>query len=149
MRQKRPQFRTRLKVLFLISSYTYFIEVQLTYNVSGAQQGDFQLYKYAYIIFQISFHFRLLQDIDYNSPCYTVNLNCLLHIFLKLDIYHCIHTSIFKFMVYSTSVLYYTYSESMMPKSHHVHDKSKQKTMAMLIVGGNIELRYVTGGLSW
>ena len=37
-------------------------------------------------------------------------------------------------MVYSTSVLCYTESESMMPKSHHVHDKSKWKTMAMLIV---------------
>ena len=60
-----------------------------------------------------------------------------------------LHTSIFKSMVYATSVLCYTESESMMPKSHHVHDKSKWKTMAMLIVGGNIESHYVTGGLSW
>ena len=55
----------------------------LTYNVSVAQQGDFQLYKYAYVIFQIIFHLRLLQDIDYSSPCYTVNLCCLLHIFFS------------------------------------------------------------------
>ena len=52
-------------------------------------------------------------------------------------------------MVYATSVLCYTESESMIPKSHHVHDKSKWKTVAMLIVGGNIESHYVTGGLSW
>ena len=59
------------------------------------------------------------------------------------------HTYIFKFKIYSTSVLCYTESESMMPKSHHVHDESKWKTMAMLIVGGNIELHYVPGGHSW
>ena len=47
------------------------------------------------------------------------------------------------------SVLCYTESESIMPKSYHVHDKSKWKKMAMLIVGQNIESYYVTGGLSW
>ena len=33
-----------------------------------------QLYKYIYVIFEIIFHHRLLQDIDYGSLCYTVNL---------------------------------------------------------------------------
>ena len=42
---------------------------------------------YMYIIFQIIFHYRLLQDIDSSSLCYMVNLCCLLHIyFLKLEI---------------------------------------------------------------
>ena len=31
-----------------------------------------QLYIYTYIIFKITFHYRLLQDIDYSSLCYTV-----------------------------------------------------------------------------
>ena len=34
-----------------------------------------------YSIFHIILDFRLLQDIDYNSLCYTVNLCCLLHIY--------------------------------------------------------------------
>ena len=45
------------------------------------------LYIYTYIIFEIIFHYRLLQDIDYRSLCYTLNLCCLLHIcFFKLEI---------------------------------------------------------------
>ena len=30
---------------------------------------------------ELNFHYRLLQDIDYGSLCYTVNLCCLLHIY--------------------------------------------------------------------
>ena len=41
-----------------------------------------QLYKYPYIIFQIIFHYRLLEDIDYRSLCSIINLCCLLHIYL-------------------------------------------------------------------
>ena len=37
-----------------------------------------QLYKYTYIIFQIIFHYRLLQDIDYSSLHYSKPL---LHIY--------------------------------------------------------------------
>ena len=36
-----------------------------------------QLYIYTYIILKITFHYRLLQEIDYSSLCYTVNLCCL------------------------------------------------------------------------
>ena len=39
-----------------------------------------QLYKYPYIIFQIIN--RLLEDIDYGYLCSTINLCCLLHIYL-------------------------------------------------------------------
>ena len=38
-----------------------------------------QLYICTYIIFQIIFHYRLLQDTDYSSLDYTVNLCCFLH----------------------------------------------------------------------
>ena len=33
-----------------------------------------QLHLYTHIIFQIIFHYRLLQDIDYSSQCYMANL---------------------------------------------------------------------------
>ena len=36
-----------------------------------------QLCIYIYIILQILFHYQLLQDIEYNSLCYTVSLCCL------------------------------------------------------------------------
>ena len=44
-----------------------------------------QLYKHTYIIFEIIFHHRLLQDIHHSSLCYTVNFCCLLHyLFFRL-----------------------------------------------------------------
>ena len=43
-----------------------------------------QLYIYTYIIFEIIFHYRLLQDIDYSSLYYMVNLLCLLHIYFLI-----------------------------------------------------------------
>ena len=43
-----------------------------------------QLYKYTYIIFDLIFHHRLLQDIDYSSQWCTVNLCCLLHIYFSI-----------------------------------------------------------------
>ena len=42
-----------------------------------------QLYIYTYIIFEIIFHYRLLQNIDYSSLCYIVSFCCLLYIFLN------------------------------------------------------------------
>ena len=62
-------------------------------NITKFQKLEFffvcvvQLYIYTYVIFEIIFHYRLLQDIDYNYMCYMVRLYCLLHIcFLKLEI---------------------------------------------------------------
>ena len=43
-----------------------------------------QLYKYAYFIFEIIFHPRLLQDVDYSSLYYTINLCWLLHIYFLI-----------------------------------------------------------------
>ena len=64
-----------LSFTFFFFKYIYFIEVQLTYNVSGPQQCDSVIYIYIFIyihththtIFQIIFHYSLLQDIDYSS----------------------------------------------------------------------------------
>ena len=43
-----------------------------------------QLHKYTYIVFEIIFHHKILQDIDYSSLCYTVDLCCLLHIYFLI-----------------------------------------------------------------
>ena len=43
-----------------------------------------QLHKYIYIVFEIIFHHKILQDIDYSSLCYTVDLCCLLHIYFLI-----------------------------------------------------------------
>ena len=51
----------------------------MTYTVSGVQQGDLVIQIHI-IIFEIIFHHRLLQDIDYGSLRATVNLCCLFHI---------------------------------------------------------------------
>ena len=40
--------------------------------VSSVQQSDSVLPTYIFILFQILFHYRLLQDIEYSSLCYTV-----------------------------------------------------------------------------
>ena len=44
-----------------------------------------QLYKSTYVIFENFFHHKLLQDIDYSSLCYTVNLCCLLNIYFLIQ----------------------------------------------------------------
>ena len=41
-----------------------------------------RLHKYTYITFEIIFHNRLLQGIDYSSLCYTVNHHFLLIYFI-------------------------------------------------------------------
>ena len=43
-----------------------------------------QVYIYTYIIFEVILNYKLLQDIDYSSLCYTVNLCCLLHIYFLI-----------------------------------------------------------------
>ena len=57
----------------------YITEIYMTYTVSGVQQGDLVIQIHI-IIFEIIFHHRLLQDIDYGSLRATVNLCCLFHI---------------------------------------------------------------------
>ena len=66
-----------LVFLFHVFILFVFTEVQLIYNVvlvSGGQQN----YIYISILFQILFHYTLLQDIEYDSPCYTVGPCCYL-----------------------------------------------------------------------
>ena len=48
-----------------------------------------KLYIHTYIIFEIIFHCRLLQDIEYSSLSYTVNLCCLLRIWFFFFFFFC------------------------------------------------------------
>ena len=52
--------------------YFIFIEIYLIYNivlVSGVQHSDSVTYVIYIHIFQIVFHYRLLQDAEYTVPC--------------------------------------------------------------------------------
>ena len=52
-----------------------FIEVWLIYDIeliSAVQQSDSALHIYIYILL----HYGLSQDIEYSSPCYTVDPCC-------------------------------------------------------------------------
>ena len=81
-----------MMILFMISLIDlrlifFNICILLTYSwltVFQVHNKVVQLYKYTYIIFEIIFHHVLLQDIDYSSLCYTVNLCCLLHIYFLI-----------------------------------------------------------------
>ena len=77
-----------MKSLIFFSSFFFFFltEVQLGYNVilvSDAQQSDSVLYIHIYVyihtceyisLFQILFPYRLLENIEHSSLCYTVGL---------------------------------------------------------------------------
>ena len=71
--------------------FFFLAELQLIYNivlVSGIQQSDSAIYVsvfiYIYILLQILFHHRLLQDIEYSSLCSIVNSCCLCILYLLL-----------------------------------------------------------------
>ena len=53
------------------------------------------MYVYIYILFLVLFHYRLLQDIEYSSLCYTVGPCCL----SILYIYYCVYFNP-KFLIY-------------------------------------------------
>ena len=56
-----------------VQSLAIFIEVQLTYNVLGTQQGDLVIHIHIFF-FEIIFHYRLLQDTDYSYLCYKASI---------------------------------------------------------------------------
>ena len=79
--------------MLLLDVHRPFRKTGKKVNITKFQKVEFlfvcviQLYIYTYSSFEIIFHYRLLQDIDYSSLCHTVNLCCLLHIyFFKLEI---------------------------------------------------------------
>ena len=77
--------------------YIYFIEVYLTFNVSGAQQVDSVIRVHICYFSGFFFHYSLWEDKRYSSLCYTVNLFHLLHIyFLILAIQHSIYARLSK-----------------------------------------------------
>ena len=64
------------------SVFFLLIAVELIYNVvlvSSIQQSDSVIHMsiYLYILFQIIFCYRLLQDTEFSSVCYTGDLCCL------------------------------------------------------------------------
>ena len=64
------------------------IELELIYNivlVLGVQQSDSEsvIYMYIHIYMKILFHYKLLQDIECTSLCYTVNPHCFKFLFFK------------------------------------------------------------------
>ena len=64
------------------SFFITLIEVQLIYNVvlvSSVQQSDSVLY-ISFFRFFFIIRYRLLQDIEYSSLCYTVGPCCLFYI---------------------------------------------------------------------
>ena len=65
------------KKIYILLKYSWFTMFQVHSKV-------IQLYKYTYMIFEIIFHHRLLQDIDYSSLFYSVNLCCLLCIYFLI-----------------------------------------------------------------
>ena len=67
-----------IEIIILFFKYIYFKEVQLT-TMFQVLRKAIQFYECTYIIFEIIFRHRLLQDIDYSSLCHTLNLCCLLH----------------------------------------------------------------------
>ena len=70
--QRRLLYFLPIFILFYNSfllRYSWFYNVVL---VSGVQQNDSVTYIHVYSS-QIHFHYRLLQDIEYNSLCYTVS----------------------------------------------------------------------------
>ena len=59
--------------------------------VLGIQQNDSVIHMYVYILFQITFPFRLLLNIEQSSLCYTVG-PCWLHI-LNITVCTCSNTN--------------------------------------------------------
>ena len=56
--------------------FVFLIEVELIYNVmlvSSVKRSDSVIHTYIYILFQILFPYRLLQNIECSSLCYTVD----------------------------------------------------------------------------
>ena len=68
--------------------YTIYIYIYSWLTMFQAHSKVIQLYMYTYIIFHVIFHYRLLEDIDCGSLCYTVNLCCLLHIYFLFNSIH-------------------------------------------------------------
>ena len=76
--------------------------------VSSVQKNDSVtkvICTHLYFLFQIIFHYRLLQDIEQSSLCYTVGLHCLSVLYTIV----CICDSIFRFfkIPYISSIIRY------------------------------------------
>ena len=69
--------------------FNYFLNwsvVNLQCYVSFRCTAKWFSYTYTYILFQILFHYRLLQDIEYRSLCYIVGPCCLSILYIQVCI---------------------------------------------------------------
>ena len=63
--------------MLLLDVHRTFRKIGNKINITKFQKVEFfcmcviQLYIYAYIIFEVISHYRLFQEIDYSSLCYT------------------------------------------------------------------------------
>ena len=94
--QERVFILVAISLDFLLSSsvpfskFLFYVGVQLINNVlsvSGVQESVSVIHIHVSILFQILFPFRLLQNIEQSSPCYTVGSCCL----SILDVIVCIY----------------------------------------------------------
>ena len=60
--------------IYIVLKYSWLVMCQVHSKV-------IQLYIYTYIITEIIFLYKLLQDIDYSSLCYTVKACYLMHLY--------------------------------------------------------------------
>ena len=100
LQQNREQFLGFC--FFLLSSYFFiFIGVQLIYNavlVSGVQQSDSLIH--ILIIFQILFSYRLSQNTEQSSLCYTVGPFCLFILYIVVCVCVCSSQDSFCFVFF-------------------------------------------------
>ena len=68
-------------------NFYFILEINNVVLVSGVQQSDSVIHIHVSILFQILFPFRLLQNIEQSSLCYTVG-HCWLYV-LNIDVCTC------------------------------------------------------------
>ena len=73
-------------VLFWTTTTIYILLKYSWLTMFQVPNKEIRFYKYTYLLFEIIFHHRLLQEIDYSPQCYTVDLCCLLHIYFLIRI---------------------------------------------------------------
>ena len=82
----------RNKIFLPIHASTVFVFLispgrnsYIIYGILMVEEGN-HMSIYIYILFQILFHYRLLQDIECNSLCYTVGPSCLSTLYIVVYI---------------------------------------------------------------
>ena len=87
-----------------------------------------------YIYIQILFHYRLLQDTEYSSPCYTANPYCLSIFYKVVQLSHSSCLTLCDPMSYSTSgfPVHHHFLELAQTHVHRVSDAIQQSHSVVL-----------------